>query len=176
MLGKTKRNIYIGGSVVILLLLFFDSSIMPIRLIDVSSSPMLERITIPSGTVLEIPFGFHDVHHCMGVCNRDISFTHQVVYKRPILGGYMSFIDDSIWNELKKDNAIQKLLYCQQYGVCVALNEKEKHRVLTFYNIRTVTINKMYFNTAVHEYVKKQFALDKIAEDADLIIYSVPTK
>ncbi len=176
MLGKRKIHVYIGGSIIVTLLMFIDSSIMPIRLIDVSPSPMLERVRITSGTVLEIPFGYHDVHHCMGVCNRDIAFTHQVFYARPILGGYMSFIDDAIWQELIYDNAIHKLLYCQQYSQCIALNEKEIHRLLNFYNIRTVVINKMYFNTAVHEYVKNQFALKKIDEDADLIIYSVTAK
>lgn len=171
--GETKRNWYVGGSIVVAMLLFFDSSIMPVRLIDVSPSPILERMNSTSGTVLEIPFGFHDVHHCMGVCNRDISFIHQVFYKRPIVGGYMSFIDDSIWTELKKDNAIHKLLYCQQYNVCIAMTEKEMLRLLTFYNIGTVVINKGYFNSAIHEYVKNQFALEKIAEDTDLIFYTI---
>ncbi len=175
-LGKTKQNWYVVGSLAVGVLIFLDSSIMPIQLINVSAPSIIERVHISSGTVLEIPFGFHDVHHCMGVCNRDLSFIHQVLYKRPILGGYMSFIDNSIWTELKNDNAIRKVLYCQKYSVCIAMDTKEIFQLLNYYNVKTIVINRNYFNSAIHEYVKNQFALEKIAEDTDLIFYKVKEK
>ncbi len=156
------------------LVLVTEGKIVPISLLDPPPIPTLyQKIAQDKNNyaILEIPFGFRNaIYESTGSQKNDMSFYFQTVHKKPIIGGYMSMIDEKTWKYFYEDSVIDKLINCQEKNQCEPMDDEEIQKFNNLYNIGYITLLKhTYMHVIV--YLRQSFNLQKMYEDDTVTIW-----
>lgn len=168
------RHIVLG---MILIMLVVEAIPTGIKTVDTESIPLDHLAVIKPGrnnAILEVPFGFRgNIYETFGSHKNDLSFYYQIMHKTPLIGGYMSMIDQETWLFMYHNQLIKKLVLCQTEGSCEALNEEDKRYFTSTFRIRYVVFLNSEYKT-LEQYLVKEFNLRSLYQRGDTSVWENP--
>lgn len=137
-----RPHIKYAVTVVLLALLILEAVPTNMKIINVGNIPRDHLDAIEQGNnyaILEVPFGFRgNIYTTFGSHKNDLSFYYQMFHKTPLIGGYMSMIDEETWLFMYNNQLIRKLVLCQNMGECEPLDDKDRIYFTSVFRIRYV--------------------------------------
>jgi hypothetical protein len=119
---------------------------------------LIERLkNEPEGTVLAIPVGYFDSFHTTIKNVNEESMFDQIKHSKPLIGGVLSYIDSDKIRSFENKSVWQKIIKCQWYKKCVALNDEEEKLLQNYYNVKYILIYNSELFKHVGEYFRQMY-------------------
>ncbi|MBU2540766.1 MAG: hypothetical protein KJ593_02590 [Candidatus Omnitrophica bacterium] len=131
-----------------------------------------------TGVVLEIPLGWQDSIKLLGEQSSVRAMYYQSIHQKPIFGGYVSRFPSSAAFYYLRQPIFVAILELQrtreiQLPKNISQEQKRVEEFIDSFNLRYIIIHSPYLNTPVHEYIENIFPLNKIYEDAKIVVYRI---
>jgi hypothetical protein len=172
--GTTKKRIV---TVIILLLLLAEALPQNLPTVDTKKIPADHLAVLrqsSSYAVLEVPFGFRgNIYETFGSHHNDISFYYQTRHRIPLIGGYMSMIDEDTWKKMRTNSLIQKLTLCQEAQKCDALDESDRDHFNRLFRIRYVIFLDENYKALEH-YLVQGLGLTPLFHKGSITVWENP--
>ncbi len=168
---------YLAASLLLLLLLI-EARPSDMKTVKIAAIPQEHLKVIKPGnnySILEIPFGFRgNIYETFGSHTTDISFFYQMIHRTPLIGGYMSMIDEETWATFRENQLIQKLVLCQETGRCADLDDKDRNDFSHVLRIRYVVfLNKLH--KPLEQLLVKEFNLRSLYVNGHISVWENPS-
>ncbi len=92
----------------------------------------------PEGTVLSIPFGYFDSFRLLSPFEEQHKLLYQTAFGKPLMGGYMTYLDDNLIRIYRSDPIIRRILLCQEKRICPVFSMEEKIAFRTRFGVRYI--------------------------------------
>jgi hypothetical protein len=116
----------------------------------------------PDGSVLYIPFEFFDAYRLPENYQFIYSMYHQMTHNKPILGGYLTYIDNSTYKKLHENPIFKKIKTCQNQKICESFTPEEKQELLQKFNLKYIWIGDQLAYSHVTSFFESEFSDLKI--------------
>ncbi len=122
--------------------------------------------TAKQGSVLAIPFGYIDAFYKASSMDYQEEILQQLFFHKPLLGGYVTYIDDKTITWYHKNRLLQKIRTCQETKICIDFTKQEKKELKDFFHVSVIWI--VYQDKYKHmtSYLKKQYP-DAVQKQTD---------
>jgi len=113
----------------------------------------------PNGNVLYIPFGYQDsFDQPNGIYTYNILLS-QIHHQKPMVGGYLSYVNPNTLEALHYDKFLQNLISCQKGFVCSMAQDTDTKTTIERYNLKYLIIEKDTVNKKTIDFLSKSFKL-----------------
>lgn len=127
----------------------------------------------PSGSVLYVPFGYQDsFDQPNGVYTYSILLS-QIYHNKPIIGGYLSYVNPITLQNLHNDIFLQNLISCQKGFVCNQVSNTDTKLAIEKYNLKYLIIEKNAVSTKTYEFLNTSFKLKMIDTNKNFDILEI---
>lgn len=117
----------------------------------------------PNGTLLCLPSGIRDGSISYGKFE-PIQLYYQTIHHKPMIGGYISRVDESIIKNYKKNKVIQKLfeLSEQKFNNSDTITEEDIDQFYDIYKVKYFLIKNYMYSTSVSQYLQQLLMHKKV--------------
>lgn len=139
------------------------------------NSPVFEKLAeMGQGTVLYVPFGYMDAFSELnGIYDTNLTLS-QLIHKKPIMGGYLSYVSADTVKDFAKDPFISKLIACEKNNNCTPISAKESENTIKKFNLKYVLIDKKHTNGNLTGFLEKSFGPKLITESSEFRLVAIP--
>lgn len=96
-----------------------------------------------NGSVLAIPFGYFDAFRPERNWNNSYAMLQQIIFQKPLLGGYVSYIDNATYQWYQNQQFFQRIVKCQDGHQCTAFTNDEANEFIRLYDLKYILINNV---------------------------------
>jgi len=173
---KQKYLLLVGVSCAMLVLMQYILFIGPIPTTSLRHTGISKQIADgKQGSVLTFPFGYLGAFYM----NKTVLFQFQnalflqILFRKPLMGAYVSYVDDRTADWFKQQAILMRLTRCQYFYICTPLTQNEKQELLKTYHMRYIWImdRVMYGHTV--SFVERSFPDAKRLEEGNEILYEL---
>lgn len=171
-----------SATIVVMALISFEYLAIPFPMFNTVPHPIYEKLggDKTEGAILDIPLGWRAGFKKIGADQTYFMYL-QTIHHKQIFGGTLSRLSDSKIEYYRTFPIIKTIIKFEEgRGQPLSIDFAEEKDLakdfISAFAVKYVVIHQSYLNTPVHQYITKILPLEKIYENAELIVYKTTTE